>query len=138
MSRTGQIVSRFPAFYRSGDTENLYYKFVGVFASMLDDAEEELLRVMKTHWVKTADNEGSTGFDATEKGDLDRMHALYLESLGRTAPLKQGKRRTGDEGRIDDELYHTRILGLIQVLKNGASTRAGIIDIVAANLGIVS
>lgn len=138
MSRTGQIVSRFPSFYRSGDTENLFYKHVGVFASMLDDAEEELLRVMKTHWVNTSDNEGSKGFDATEKGDLDKILALYLESLGGTALLKQGKRRTGADGRADDDLYRTRILGLIQVLKNGASTRAGIIDIVAANLGIVS
>jgi hypothetical protein len=138
MSRTGQIVSRFPSFYRSDDTENLYYKFIGVFASMLDDAEEDLLRVMKTHWVNTADNEGSKGFDATEKGDLDKILALYLESLGGTALLKQGTRRTGDDGKLDDALYRTRILGLIQVLKNGASTKSGIIDIVAANLGIVS
>lgn len=138
MSRTGQIISRFPDFYRSGDSENLFYQYVKVFASMLDDAEEDLLRVMKTHWVNTADNEGSKGFDAAEKGDLDKVLALYLESLGGTALLKQGTRRSGAEGKVDDELYRTRILGLIQVLKNGASTRAGIIDIVAANLGIVS
>jgi len=137
MSRTGQIISHFPDFYRSGDSENLFYQFVGVFASMLDDAEEDLLRVMRTHWVNTADNEGSKGFDASEKGDLDKILALYLESLGGTALLKQGKRRTGEEGKADDALYRTRILGLIQVLKNAASTRDGIIDIVAANLGIL-
>ena len=137
MSRTDQIISRFPDFYGSGDTGNLFYRFIGVFASMLDDAEEELLRVMRTHWVNTADNQGSKGFDASEKGDLDKILALYLESLGGTALLKQGKRRSGEEGKADDALYRTRIMGLIQVLKNGASTRAGIIDIVAANLGIV-
>lgn len=137
MSRTTQIVSRFPDFYRSGDTENLFYKFIGVFAKMLDIAEEDLIRVMRTHWVNTADNEGSKGFDATEKGDLDKIFGLYLESLGGTVLLKQGTRRPGPDGKLDDDLYRTRILGLIQVLKNGASTKAGIIDIVAANLGIV-
>ena len=137
MSRTTQIVSRFPGFYRSGDSENLFYQYIRVFASMLDEAEEDLLGVMRTHWVNTASNEGSKGFDATEKGDLDKILALYLESLGGTALLKQGTRREGAEGKADDALYRTRILGLIQVLKNGASTRAGIIDIVAANLGIV-
>lgn len=137
MSRTTQIVSRFPAFYRSGDSENLFYNFVGVFAAMLDMAEEDLIRVMRTHWVNTADNLGSKGFDATEKGDLDKIFGLYLESLGGTVLLKQGTRRPGPDGKLDDDLYRTRILGLIQVLKNGASTRAGIVDIVAANLGIL-
>lgn len=33
--------------------------------------------------------------------------------------------------------YRERLRGLIQVLRNGASTRQGILDIVAANLGIV-
>ncbi|HSB91486.1 MAG TPA: hypothetical protein VLC28_00150 [Flavitalea sp.] len=138
MSRTTQIISRFPDFYRSNDSENLFYKFIGVFASMLDLAEEDLVRVMRTHWVNTADNEGSKGFDATEKGDLDKIFGLYLESLGGTVLLKQGTRRPGPDGKLDDDLYRTRILGLIQVLKNGASTRTGIIDIVAANLGIVA
>src|SRR5690349_11756849 len=137
MSRTTQIVSRFPDFYRSGDTENLFYKFVGVFAGMLDIAEEDLIRVMRTHWVNTADNEGSKGFDATQKGDLDKIFGLYLESLGGTVLLKQGTRRTGPDGKLDDDLYRTRILGLIQVLKNGASTKTGIIDIVADNLCIL-
>lgn len=137
MSRTNQIVSRFPAFYRSGDSENLFYHFVRVFAGVLDVAEEDLIRVMRTHWVNTADNEGSKGFDATEKGDLDKIFALYLESLGGTVLLKQGTRRSGEDGKKDDALYRTRILGLIQVLKNGASTKSGIVDIVAANLGIL-
>jgi hypothetical protein len=137
MSRTTQIVSRFPDFYCSGDSENLFYQFIEVFASMLDDTEEDLIRVMRTHWVNTADNEGSKGFDATKKGDLDKIFGLYLESLGGTALLKQGTRRTGPDGKLDDDLYRTRILGLIQVLKNGASTKTGIVDIVAANLGIL-
>ncbi|MEM7509291.1 MAG: hypothetical protein AAF388_00080 [Bacteroidota bacterium] len=36
-----------------------------------------------------------------------------------------------------DEVYRERIKGLIQVLLRGASTKQGIIDVVAANLGIV-
>src|SRR3954466_3450193 len=123
MSRTTEIISRFPSFYRSGDSENLFYRFVGVFADMLDRGEEDLIRVMRTHWVNTADNEGSKGFDATVKGDMDKIFGLYLESLGGTVLLKKGTRRPDPDGKLDDNLYRTRILGLIQVLKNGASTK---------------
>ena len=74
------------------------YKYINVFAALLDEAEEDLLNIMKTHWVKKADNAGSKGFDAKVKGDLDKIIALYLESLGGTALLKQGNRRSDTEG----------------------------------------
>lgn len=137
MSRTDQIIGRFPDFYQSGETENLLYQFIGVFAKSLDIAEEDLLALMRTHWVNTADNQGSKGFDALEKGDLDKIFALYLESLGATALLKQGARGTGAQGKKDDDRYRTRIMGVIRVLQNGAATKAGIVDIVSANLGIL-
>lgn len=137
MSRTDQIIARFPDFFQSGESENLLYKFIGIFAKSLDIAEEDLLGIMRTHWVNTADNQGSKGFDALEKGDLDKIFALYLESLGATALLKQGKRGESELGKKDDDRYRTRIMGVIRVLQNGAATKAGIVDIVAANLGIL-
>ena len=137
MSRIDNIISRFPDFYQSDETKNLFYEYISVFAALLNEAEEDMLGIMRTHWVKTADNAGSKGFDATQKGDLDKIFALYLESLGGTALLKQGDRHTDTEGgRKDDNLYRTRVLSVINVLKNGASTKQGIIDIIAANLGI--
>ena len=137
MSRTDNIIARFPDFYQSEETENLFYEYISVFAALLDAAEEDMLGIMRTHWVKRADNAGSKGFDAAQKGDLDKIFALYLESLGGTALLKQGDRHADTEGgKADDDLYRTRVLSVINVLKNGASTKQGIIDIIAANLGI--
>ncbi|MEM6263408.1 MAG: hypothetical protein AAGI38_12925 [Bacteroidota bacterium] len=204
MSRTNSLISRFPSFYRSNDRENVFYRFMQVFGEMLDQAEADAIRVMQSHWVQTADNLNSKGFDTGQKGDLDKIFSLYLENLGGTSLLKQVGRPSVDDdayqaqiktliagikkrqyaskaqavaflgavtqqpnnpyqsrlqslvldleaGATDledvmnrlalladpDVLYRERIMGLIQVLKNGASTKEGIISIVAANLGIV-
>lgn len=137
MPRTDSIISRFPSFYQSEDRLNNLYQLVEVFGKQVDLAEEDLIRVMRAHWVNTANNEGSKGFDTVEKGDMDRIFALYVEALGGTSLLKQQGRRQGPDGLEDDKLYRERIKGLIRVLRDGASTKAGIIAIVAANLGIV-
>jgi len=137
MGKTESIIRRFPDFYQTEDTASLLYQFVDVFGQTLNQAEIDLLKVMRAHWVDTADNEGSQGFDTAQKGDLDKIFSLYLENLGGTSQLKQVNRRSGPDGLIDDAHYRERIKGLIQVLKGGASTKEGIITIVAANLGIV-
>ncbi|MCB9232797.1 MAG: hypothetical protein H6581_14090 [Bacteroidia bacterium] len=137
MARTDSIISRFPAFFRSEDRLNNLYRLVEVFGAQVDIAEEDLIKVMRSHWVNTANNEGSKGFDTDEKGDLDGIFALYVEALGGTSLLKQQARRQGADGIEDDVLYRDRIMGLIKVLRSGASTKVGIIAIVAANLGIV-
>ena len=115
----------------------MLYRLVSVFGAQADLAEEDLIQVMRSHWVNRANNEGSKGFDTAEKGDLDRIFALYVEALGGTSLLRQQGRREGPDGLIDDKLYRERIKGLIRVLRDGASTKAGIVAIVAANLGIV-
>lgn len=137
MNRTESIISRFPHFYQSGEEWAVLFRYIETFARLVDGAEDDLRKVMRAHWVNTADNEGSKGFDAEQKGDLDKIFSLYLASLGGTSQLKQTGRREGTEGLEDDAIYRERIKGLIQVLLNGASTKTGIIDIVAANLGIV-
>jgi len=134
--RGSAIMQSLPHFYQSGDYENLLYGFVDIFGRMLDGAEEDLLRAMRAHWVNTADNEGSQGFDTVQKGDLDKIFAFFLESLGGTTQLRQIERREGDKGLADDTVYRERVKGLIGALLNGANTVAGIRDIVAANLGI--
>ncbi|HRI59913.1 MAG TPA: hypothetical protein PK228_09320, partial [Saprospiraceae bacterium] len=136
MSGQKRIIKHFPHFFRTDDTENLFYRFVEVFGSMLDDAENDLVRVMRSHWVDTADNEGSKGLDTNQKGDLDKIFALYIEALGGTSLLRQIDRRDGPEGLEDDAVYRERMKSLILILKEGASTRNGIIAIIAANLGI--
>lgn len=137
MGRTAAIIKRFPSFYQSEDLDNILHRFIDTFGKTMDQVESDLIKVMRAHWVDTADNEGSKGFNTTRKGDLDRIFSLYLENLGGTSQLKQVDRRSGPEGLIDDAIYRDRIKGLIDVLKSGAATKEGIVAIVAANLGIV-
>lgn len=137
MGRTQGILSRFPHFYLAEDGNSLFSEFIKVFGETLDEVEADLLKVMYAHYVDKADNEGSQGFNTNQKGDLDKIFSLYLENLGGTSQLKQVDRPSGAEGIESDKIYRQRIRGLIEVLKSGASTKQGIINIVAANLGIV-
>ena len=88
-SKATSIISRFPDFYDSENQTTLLFQFVNVFAQILEEAETDLLRVMRSHHVDTADNYGSQGIDAGQKGDLDKIFALYLEKLGGTSQLIQ-------------------------------------------------
>jgi hypothetical protein len=124
--KTRSIIGRLPDFY-TRDEDSVLVHCVELFGAVLADAETDLKRVMLAHWVDKADNTGSQGLDSAQKGDLDKIFTLYLESLGGTSQLRQA----------DDALYRKRIKGLIQVLMRGASTLDGIKTIVAANLGIL-
>lgn len=136
MNKTRSIIRRFPDFY-TREEGSVFFLFVALFGQVLEEAENDLLRVMHAHWVDKANNEGSQGFDAPQKGDLDKIFTLYLENLGGTSQLKQINRRAGKDGLLDDALYRARIKGLIKVLMGGASTLEGVVAVVAANLGIV-
>lgn len=124
--KTRSIIGRLPDFY-TREEGSILARFVDLFGQVLADAETDLKSVMLAHWVDKADNTGSQGLDSAQKGDLDKIFTLYLESLGGTSQLRQA----------DDALYRKRIKGLIQVLMRGASTLDGIKTIVAANLGIL-
>ena len=137
MARSTGIIKRLPAFYQSEERFNNLYRLIEAFGILLDGTETDLVKVLHSHWVDTANNEDSLGFNTAQKGDLDKIFSLYLENLGSTSLLKQSGRREGEEGKLDDDRYRQRIKGLIGVLLNGASTKKGIISIVAANLGIV-
>lgn len=136
-AKTKAMLERLPELFGGGDPASLLARLLDTFAGAIEQAEIDLYRVMRAHSFATADNEGSEGFDTHQKGDLDKIFALYLERLGATALLRQIDRKPGAEGQIDDEAYRQSMARLIGVLREGASTRDGIIDIVAANLGIV-
>jgi len=136
--KTTSILSRLPSFYRSEEDDNVLYRLLEAYAFILERADDDLVRVMRSHWVDKAGNEGSEGFDAQQKGDLDKLFALWLESLGGTSLLRQtGRRLSGQGGEEDDEAYRERIKALIDVIRRGASTVDGIKAVVAANLGII-
>jgi hypothetical protein len=84
-----RIISRFPAFYSAENPNNLLPQLVELFGQILDSTEADLIHVLRSHYVDTADNIGSQGLFGREKGDLDRIFALYLETLGGTSRLTQ-------------------------------------------------
>jgi len=85
--RTASIISRFPHFYPPEDPNGFLPQFLDVFGEILDEVEQDLIRVLKSHFINTADNFGSLGFTATQKGDLDKIFALMLAELGGTSQL---------------------------------------------------
>ena len=137
--RTHSIIGRMPHFYQSGEEYNHLFRLVNIFAQLVDEAEEDLLGVMRAHWGDTANNENSKGLDTSTKGDLDKILTLFLENLGGTSLLRQTNRPpgNGEDALLADKVYRDRMKGLIQVILGGPSTKSGLIEIVSANLGIL-
>ncbi|MEN8447350.1 MAG: hypothetical protein ABG776_20320, partial [Cyanobacteria bacterium J06555_13] len=128
-----------PAFYATEGEGALLYNLVEVFGQLLEQTETDLYRVMRSHFVDTADNDGSYGLGSDHPGDLDQIFTLYLDSLGLTAQARQispGKAALDDLTDAPIALYRQRLKALIKVLRRGAATQQGIRDIVAVNLGI--
>ena len=93
---------------------------------------------MRAHWVDKANNEGSQGFNSTQKGDLDKIFTLYLESLGGTSQLNQTHRGEIDAAPADDAEYAARVSELVQALISvlgGRTTADTIRAAVADELG---
>ncbi|HEU4456235.1 MAG TPA: hypothetical protein VFR81_24430, partial [Longimicrobium sp.] len=75
-------------------------------------------------------------FPELEPGELDAVRARFggrLEWINRVLL----ERALGGAVEVSYAPYRERLLALIQVLRRGASTRRGIVDVVAANLGIL-
>ncbi|MDF0551816.1 hypothetical protein [Kamptonema sp. UHCC 0994] len=89
LGKTLNIASRLPHFYDTKNVESLLYQFLDVFGYIIEQAETDLMAVMRAHYVNTATNEDSQGFIGTRKGDLDKIFTLYLEALGGTSQLIQ-------------------------------------------------
>ncbi|MFK8184557.1 MAG: hypothetical protein AB8B99_14380 [Phormidesmis sp.] len=137
--KTQAILKRLPAFYATEGEGALLYNLVEVFGQLLEQTETDLYRVMRSHFVDTADNDASQGLGSDHPGDLDQLFTLYLESLGLTAQVAQfdNHSKSAAEALAEPvDPYRQRLKALIKVLRQGAATQQGIRDIVAANLGI--
>ncbi|HSX77501.1 MAG TPA: hypothetical protein VLQ80_02850 [Candidatus Saccharimonadia bacterium] len=88
-SKTRTVLSRLPDFYQADTLETVFAAFVDVFGQALEQAETDLLAVLRSHWVDTAGNVGSEGLDRARQGDLDKILAFYLENLGGTSQFTQ-------------------------------------------------
>ena len=111
--KTLSLISRLPDFYRSDTAGSLLTELMMVWGQAIEHSEIDLFRVMRSHHVITATNEGSQGFNTNQQGDLDRLFALYLEVLGGTSLLTQ----------VDPEFRpgsFKDFSGLVQKLQDGS------------------
>ncbi|MFX0194495.1 MAG: hypothetical protein ACFFCW_00110 [Candidatus Hodarchaeota archaeon] len=69
MPKTEQILNYFPDHYYAGDPDKILYHVVNVLASKLEDDENNLTRVLQSHWIRTIE----------EIIDLRRMAALFSD-----------------------------------------------------------
>lgn len=83
------ILLRLPHFFAPDTAGPLLLEVVDAVGRALERGETDLYGVLRAHHVQTADNEGAAGYTAplAQRGDLDRILALYLEALGGTSTL---------------------------------------------------
>ncbi|RLT44683.1 MAG: hypothetical protein DWI57_02725, partial [Chloroflexi bacterium] len=87
--KTHGILERLPHFFHAQEAGELLVQFVDLFGRSLERAETDIYQVLRAHQVETADNVGSRGYTAPseQRGDLDKIFALYLEAIGGTTQL---------------------------------------------------
>ncbi len=56
MKTTDKIVARLPRFYRATEESSYFYYFVSPFAKTINEQEELLTDILRSHWVSTASN----------------------------------------------------------------------------------
>lgn len=66
MERTKRIANRLPEFYRTWDTDSVVYKVLDTVGRALAEEQKSLFRIMRTHWVETANG-----------GDIERLGAVF-------------------------------------------------------------
>ena len=95
MKITKRLVSHLPDFYRVWDENSTIFKFLFAFGKRLDECDQDLTLILKSHWVDTAKGK-----------DLDKLAAIF--SL---------KRRVGE----DDRSFRRRIKRAIIDFKGGGT-----------------
>jgi hypothetical protein len=111
LERTKRIANRLPEFYRTWDEDSVIYKVIDSVGRALAEEQKSVFRIMRTHWVDTANG-----------GDLDKLGALF--------ELRR------DNGEPDDD-YRARIKSALRQFKGGgtiASIRSLMADYLSANI----
>lgn len=98
MSRAEKMCDRLPKFYKGWDRGSLVYAFISSFASQIDDADDQIAEIMRSHWV-----------DSARGQDLDLLGAAVAS-----------KRMQGE----GDERYRSRIRRAVSDYRGGGTVRA--------------
>jgi len=77
MSATERIAERLPQFYKTWAKESLISKVLHSFGSPLTEAEKDLFRIMRGHWIDTA-----RGVDIDHLGSIFNLHRPRGETDG--------------------------------------------------------
>lgn len=87
--KTKSLMKRLPHFCNPQESGQSMLQLYETFGRSLQRSEEDLYEVKRSHFGQTANNVGSRGFIARHEfqGDLDKIYALYLESLGGTSQV---------------------------------------------------
>jgi hypothetical protein len=109
VQRTQRVAERLPEFYRSWDPDSVIYKLVDAFARSLNEQQQDIFRVARTHWVETAHN-----------SDLDSIGAVF------------DLRRTDGESDAD---YRRRVKNGVQQFRGGG-TPESVVSMVAGFLRV--
>jgi hypothetical protein len=112
LERTKRIADRLPEFYRTWDTDSVIFKVLDSVGRALSEEQKSVFRVMRTHWVDTANGR-----------DLDKLGAIF--------ELKRDKSE-------DDDDFRVRIKGALRQFKGGgtpASVRALMADFLSVHEG---
>ncbi|RWX73727.1 MAG: hypothetical protein Metus_0506 [Candidatus Methanosuratincola subterraneus] len=92
------MCDRLPKFYKGWDRGSLVYAFISSFASQIDDADDQIAEIMRSHWV-----------DSARGQDLDLLGAAVAS-----------KRMQGE----GDEKYRSRIRRAVSDYRGGGTVRA--------------
>ena len=90
IGKTYSMLQRLPDFYNPSDSSTLLARVLSVLAERLDDVERESYDILRAHHFPTAGNQHSQGYlgsPLSQRGDLDKILALYLEAVGGTSQL---------------------------------------------------
>jgi len=98
MSRTKEIINKFPSFYNSWDKESTIFKVVSTFGTQLDEAEKDIDVILRSKWVDTA-----------KRKDLEMLGAIYNINRRANEP---------------DKDYRNRLKTAIQGFKGGGTISA--------------
>lgn len=88
--KTYSMLQRLPDFYNPNDSSTVLARFLSVLAERLDALENGIYDILRAHHFPTAGNQRSQGYlgsPLTQRGDLDKILAFYLEAVGGTSQL---------------------------------------------------
>lgn len=109
MPKTFKILKYFPDFHYAVDRNKLLYHIVDVIASRIQEIENDMIGILKTHWIN----------EAEDLDTLEKIAAIY------------GIKREKSE---DLEVFRTRTKDIIHLFLNGPGTIPLIFEFIAISL----